>query len=83
MAIKPIPLVTEEEYPNFRRLDRNDFPNTYYEWQSWRDRLRKEAASFDTVDVDVKAGEFSRYCAARKRDHTLHALLNFAEYEMR
>lgn len=80
MAIKYLPEIAEDDYPAFRRLPSNNFPNTYYEWLDLANKHFKETvgSGFTAIQVQVKAGEFSAFCREIRSGYYLHNLYNFA-----
>jgi hypothetical protein len=74
-----IPDISENEYPAFRSLPGNYFPEAFNLWRYETDkRVQDFMANRRTIiTVPVKAHEFAAYCRARNVDCNPHNLNHF------
>ena len=85
MAIYRIVSIRKDDYEAFRRILKDDIPDTYEEW-----RYRQLSKSNDfiakwqkaeVIEVDVNPNDFARYCDATNSDRTIETLDRFATEE--
>ena len=75
-----LPVISEQEYPAFRRAVGANLADTYDQWAKlFADDLAEARRRGDTiVDVEVKYDEFIGYCRANGKKPDPQILLDFA-----
>jgi hypothetical protein len=83
MPIFDMPIIRKDDYESFRRLLKDDIPDTYEKWvyrqTCTRDEqvLKWEHTEFNDVEID--SNEFARYCRATNSKPTMQSLDRFTQ----
>jgi len=82
MSIFYFPKIAAADYESFRRILKDDIPDTFDMWTRSQDSQKAEhilkwGADSKCVHVEVDANEFAAYCRATGNDYTPYSLRNF------